>query len=378
MTDVKMINTESLGRELKKYGFNIYCGVPCSFLSYLINYGINNCNYIMATNEGDAVSISAGLYLSGKKSILLMQNSGLTNALSPLTSLNNIFKIPVFGFISLRGGISDEPQHELMGLITTDMLDLIGIKWEYLSYDLQEAKNQISYINKIFEHNHSFFFIVRKGTFETEELSVQHSVALNNNIKKVKIYNDQIPSRSQVLETISKIKDNKTLLLATTGKTGRELYEINDTCNNFYMVGSMGCVSSIALGLALAREDKDIIAIDGDGSLLMRMGSLGTAGYYNPANMLHILLDNNSYDSTGGQMSVSSHINFVDIAFACGYNAVYIHNLEELYGNIYSWKKDKKLTFLYMKIAKGSAENLKRPELKPYEIKERLMNFIQG
>jgi len=373
-----MIHTKTFGEELKKYGFNIYCGVPCSFLSYLINYGINNCSYIMAANEGDAVSISSGLYLGGKKSILFMQNSGLTNALSPLTSLNNIFKIPVFGFISLRGGTSDEPQHELMGLITTDMLDLVGIKWEYLSYDPEEAKSQISYINKIFEKNQSFFFIVRKETFETVEFKNPQRVVLNNNIKKIKIYNDEIPSRRQVLEIISKTRDSKSVLLATTGKTGRELYEINDTCNNLYMVGSMGCVSSIAFGLALARNDKDIIVIDGDGSLLMRMGSIATIGYYNPANMLHILLDNNSYDSTGGQMSVSSSVNFVDIAFACGYNAVYIHNLKELYDNIYLWKKNKGLTFLYMKIAKGSGENLKRPELRPYEIKERLMKFMQG
>ena len=93
-------------------------------------------------------------------------------------------------------------------------------------------------------------------------------------------------------------------------KTGRELYEIEDSQNNFYMVGSMGCVSSIGLGMSIAKKDKKFIAIDGDGALLMRLGNLATNGYYSPANLLHILLDNHSYDSTGGQMTVSQHNEF--------------------------------------------------------------------
>ena len=139
----------------------------------------------------------------------------------------------------------------------------------------------------------------------------------------------------------------------------------------------MGCVSSLGLGLAYTRKDKDVIIIDGDGSMLMRMGSLATNGYYQPKNMLHILLDNLSHDSTGGQRTVSNNVNFVEITAACGYeNSYYVHSLEELQAKIVEWKKTKGLTFLYLKIFPGSKENLGRPKITPYEVKTRLQLFI--
>jgi len=145
------------------------------------------------------------------------------------------------------------------------------------------------------------------------------------------------------------------------------------------MVGSMGCVSSLGVGLAKSRKEIDVVVIDGDGSLLMRMGSLATNGYYRPENMLHILLDNETHDSTGGQSTVSHNVNFIAIAAACGYEkSIYIHSLRELEEHIQLWKKTKGLTFLYVKIAKGSSPNLGRPKVRPYEVKNRLRNFINN
>ncbi|BDG40076.1 thiamine pyrophosphate enzyme [Parageobacillus caldoxylosilyticus] len=374
-----MINTKMFGEELKKMGFRFFSGVPCSFLKNLINYAINDCDYVAATNEGEAVAIAAGAYLAGEKPVVLMQNSGLTNAVSPLVSLNYPFRIPVLGFVSLRGepGIPDEPQHELMGRITTQMLDLMEIKWEYLSTDFEQAKNQLVRAHSYIERDQTFFFVVKKNTFEKEPLKDQKKRSNLNVLKVGKTKDDQLPTRIEALKLINSLKDDKTVQLATTGKTGRELYEIEDAPNNLYMVGSMGCVSSLGLGLALAKKDKDIVVIEGDGALLMRMGSLATNGYYAPKNMLHILLDNNTHDSTGGQSTVSHNVNFVDIAAACGYSkSIYVHNLEELESCIKDWKREKSLTFLYMKIAKGSKEGLGRPKMKPYEVKERLKVFL--
>ncbi len=367
------------GEELKKMGFRFFSGVPCSFLKNLINYAINDCDYVAATNEGEAVAIAAGAYLAGEKPVVLMQNSGLTNAVSPLVSLNYPFRIPVLGFVSLRGepGIPDEPQHELMGRITTQMLDLMEIKWEYLSTDFEQAKNQLVRAHSYIERDQTFFFVVKKNTFEKEPLKDQKQRSNLNVLKVGKTKDDQLPTRIETLKRINSLKDNNTIQLATTGKTGRELYEIEDAPNNLYMVGSMGCVSSLGLGLALAKKDKDIVVIEGDGALLMRMGSLATNGCYAPKNMLHILLDNNTHDSTGGQSTVSHNVNFVDIAAACGYSkSIYVHNLEELESCIKDWKREKNLTFLYMKIAKGSIEGLGRPKMKPYEVKERLKVFL--
>ncbi|WP_188646058.1 phosphonopyruvate decarboxylase [Marinithermofilum abyssi] len=378
-----MLDTKAFGEELKHLGFSFYSGVPCSFLNNLINYAINKCKYVAAANEGDAVAIASGVWLTGRKSVVLMQNSGLTNAVSPLVSLNYPFQIPVLGFVSLRGepGAPDEPQHELMGQITTQMLDLMQVKWQYLQADLKKAKQQLLQADQWIAKNRPFFFVVKKGTFTDEPLQKQTHPQHVNRIKSIKkeAITEQIPQRYEALRRISTWKKSNTVLIATTGKTGRELYEIEDAPNHLYMVGSMGCAGSLGLGMALTGKDLEIVVIDGDGSLLMRMGSLATNGSYNPHNMLHILLDNQAHDSTGGQSTVSHNTDFVEIAASCGYTkSIYIHNLEELHTAMREWRQSGGLTFLYMRISKGSRKQLGRPKIKPYEVKERLQTFIKN
>lgn len=375
------------GEELKKRGFTIFSGVPCSFLKYLINYVVNEETYIMAANEGDAVAICAGAYLGGAKPVYLCQNSGLTNASSPLTSLNYIFQIPVLGFVSLRGepGVKDEPQHELMGRITTDFLSLMEVEWEYLATDLPVAVQQLDTADAFFKKGKSFFFVVRKGTFareglKAEEMLVRPAPAGGASLKiEGQQRADALPSRIAVLEALVDLSDEKTVLLATTGVTGRELYEVKDRPNNFYMVGSMGCVSSLGLGLALTRPEQKVVAIDGDGSLLMRMGALATNAYHAPANLFHLLLDNNCHFSTGGQATVAHNVDFVALAAAAGFkNSYYLHDLADLERLWHAWKREPAPVFAYMKVAKGTKENLGRPGVKPYEVKERLMAFLAG
>lgn len=376
-----VLNTEAFGAELKKHGYNFFSGVPCSFLKDLINYAVNDCEYVAAANEGDAIAISAGAYLGNRKTVIIMQNSGLGNIVNPFTSLNIPFQIPVLGFVSLRGekGLGDEPQHEFMGKMTTGLLDFFGIKWDYLSEDFEKAKDQVNIADEYIQKDKSYFFIVKRGIFGKVALKDKKRILLPNLQRVDKAQKDAYPTRLSALEVLSQIKDSKTILLATTGKTGRELYEIEDAVNNLYMVGSLGCVSSLGLGLALARPEKNIVAIDGDGSLLMRMGSLATNGYYRPRNLLHILLDNGSHDSTGGQMTVSDNVNFIGAAASFGYRSVlYAHNLAEFEKYLRQWQKNKQLTFLYIKIAKGSRKGLGRPAIKPYQVKERLKVFVVG
>ena len=112
-----------------------------------------------------------------------------------------------------------------------------------------------------------------------------------------------------------------TAVLASTGFCGRELYALEDRPNQLYMVGSMGCVVPLALGLALARPDLRVLALDGDGAALMRLGAFATVGAYGPPNLRHLLLDNGAHDSTGGQATVSPQVSFAEVAAACGYAA---------------------------------------------------------
>jgi phosphonopyruvate decarboxylase len=374
-----MINTKNFGDELKGLGFDFYSGVPCSFLKSLINYAINDCDYVMAANEGDAVAVASGARLGGKKSVVLMQNSGLTNATSPLTSLNFTFKLPVLGFVSLRGepGVKDEPQHELMGQITEKMLALMKIEWAYLSADETEASLQLKQANAFIEEGRTFFFVVKKGTFGDVKLNPQPLKQVSNHNLKKSSAKQSYPIRTQALKAISDLVDESTILLATTGKTGRELFEVEDKPNNLYMVGSMGCISSLGLGLAMARPDKRIIVIDGDGSALMRMGCFATNAYYQPKNLLHILLDNNAHDSTGGQATVSHIVDFASMASAVSYPvALQVNSLVELEEAIRQWIGDGQLTFIHLRISQGSPPELGRPTVKPFEVKDRLIKFM--
>ncbi|MDR2019658.1 MAG: phosphonopyruvate decarboxylase [Treponema sp.] len=374
-----MIDTCWFGEQLKQRGFGFYSGVPCSFLKDLINYVINECEYVMAANEGDAVAICAGASLGGRKAAALMQNSGLGNAVSPLTSLNAVFHIPVLGFVSLRGepGLEDEPQHELMGPITAAMLETMRIDHALLSADQKEAEAQLAAAAERIDQGKSFFFIVRKGTFSPVELN-----------------REKIPppsggaARLEMIKAVKAGAPEDVLFLATTGFTGRELYELGDSPANLYMVGSLGCVSSLGLGLSLTRPDRKVIVLDGDGSVLMRAGSLGVNAWYLGGNklqdggprhsMLHILFDNRAHESTGGQFTVSGGIDYPLLARAFGYPGISkAASPGALTRGTEAWVKTGGLQFIYVPIAAGAPEKLGRPGIKPFEVMERFKQFIR-
>jgi phosphonopyruvate decarboxylase len=363
-----MLDTPLFGAALKKEGFDFFSGVPCSFLKDLINYAVNEAEYVMAANEGDGAAICAGAWLGGRRPVLLMQNSGLGNAVSPLTSLNAVFHIPVLGFVSLRGepGLGDEPQHELMGLITGKMLEVMNIEWAFLSPDMDTALTQLAAAAKRVAEEKPFFFVVKKGTFS--KVSLKHD-------KKPPAFGSG-PLRMDMLRAL-KEGGGEAVYLATTGFTGRELYELGDDPNNLYMAGSLGCVSSLGLGLSLARPDKKIIVIDGDGSILMRTGSLAVNSFYKPAALLHVLLDNRCHETTGGQFTVSSGVDYPLLAKAFGYpRSIQVSGPEELREECAAWARSGGLLFIHAPIRIGSPENLARPVVKPPQVAARLRTFL--
>ena len=323
--------------------------------------------------------------------VVLMQNSGLSNALSPLTSLNHTFGIPILGFVSLRGERdergynTDEPQHELLGVITDKLLETCEIEYAFLSADFDEAKKQVLYAHKVLESNKSFFFIVRDKTFLKVPLRYNplQEMGLQNDDCPIAQTQEALPTRLQALEVIQHIAiESKSTLLATTGKCGRELYELGDTPNQLYMVGSMGCVGALGLGIALKNETK-VMAIDGDSALLMRLGALSTNAYYakirDKGNFCHIVLDNESHDSTGGQFNLSPFVDFCAIARASGYECVYhAHDLSELGEVLRAFIDCERggAWFVYLRIAKGSKEPLGRPKITPKQVATRLSRFL--
>lgn len=375
-----MISTTVFGEMMKSFGFNFYSGVPCSFLKSLINYATCESFYVPSTNEGDAVATCFGATLGGAKSVVLMQNSGLANAVSPLTSLNFPFRVPVLGFVSLRGAPNeqDEPQHELMGRITTDLLEAMEVSWEYLSADMKEAQQQLGRADAALHEGKTFFFVVKKGTFDEYALREQrlpHPV--NATLQGPTTASVEAPRRSDVLEALARSRKPNTVILGTTGVTGRELYQLAHHDQNFYMVGSMGCVGSIGLGLALHRPDLEVIAVDGDGALLMRMGSLAANAAMSPRNMFHVVLDNAVHESTGCQPTASSHVKFGVVAASCGYRRSYDLNSEaELLSVLAEWRENPELAFVRLVIQPGHLDPLARPVEPPYELVRRLMSSV--
>tara|TARA_Y100000590_G_scaffold25772_1_gene29118 strand:+ start:270 stop:1424 length:1155 start_codon:yes stop_codon:yes gene_type:complete len=377
-----MISAEDFILKAKDKGFDLYSGVPCSYLKPFINYIITSdkISYIPAASEGDAIGIAAGSYLGGRNSVVMLQNSGLGNTVNPITSLLQTFKIPILVIVTLRGDPGrplDEPQHQLMGKITTDLLELMELDWGWFPETNEDLELQLDKAySSINQNKKSFVMVMKKGSVEPYELK-KEKTQNNRHNQTVDDFIDVATevNRNQVLQSISEHSTSQDLIIATTGYTGRELYSIKDQPNNFYMVGSMGCAIDIGLGLALSRPEYRIIVIDGDGSLLMRLGALTTVGYESPKNLIHLVLDNGTYESTGSQETVSQFVDFKSIALASNYTRSFSTNsitlLERIIGAQYEGT-----TFIHFPISSKVKSNLPRPKIKPHEVTERFRNYL--
>jgi phosphonopyruvate decarboxylase len=364
----------------RELGFVFYTGVPCSYLKPFINYAIDDptLRYVGAANEGDAAAIASGVVLAGGRAVAMFQNSGLGNAVNPLTSLNQIARIPILLIVTLRGepgGPKDEPQHELMGAITTQLLDLMRIPWAFFPEEdgkitdvLQQAAANMA------ANRRPYALVMRKGAVASWPLQ---SRPQSRPLARPALPELLAPvhSRAEILQAVRAAADPGDVLLATTGYTGRELYALGDRANQLYMVGSMGCASSLGLGLALQRPDRRVIVLDGDGALLMRLGALSTVGYERPSNLLHVLLDNQMHESTGGQSTVAHSVDFCAMAQAAGYPLVARLNTVSA---IQDWlaAKREQLGFLHVPMLPGVATDLPRPDVAPAMVATRLQQFL--
>ena len=382
-----MIEAKKFIEAARELGFVRYTGVPCSFLTPFINYVINDnaLEYIASTNEGDALATTSGSVIGGQRSIVMMQNSGLGNAVSPITSLSYIFRIPFLIIVTHRGepGVKDEPQHELMGQITEELFNAMQIPSETFPNETKEIIPALQRAEKFMSKEHRpYAFIMKKDSITPQKLDKKMIKDIAKSETEIRsLFDEKLtrPNRNTVLRhIINHTSVDDSVLIATTGFTGRELFSINDRVNHIYMVGSMGCASSFGLGLALARPDLKIIVIDGDGAGLMRMGNFATIGTYASNNFIHILLDNEVHDSTGGQSTVSKNINFAMIAKACGYSMTLSGNKMELFDELFSLNKNEGPAFGHLKICSGTIENLPRPNVKPNEVLRRMMRHINS
>tara|TARA_Y100001970_G_scaffold287929_1_gene413831 strand:+ start:1853 stop:2401 length:549 start_codon:yes stop_codon:yes gene_type:complete len=172
-------------------------------------------------------------------------------------------------------------------------------------------------------------------------------------------------SRSEVIKMIMKKTTSDHLVLSTTGMISREVFSHDDRQENFYMIGSMGLASSFGLGIAKSNPDKKIIILDGDGSFLMNLGAAACIGFYNTSNIVHIILDNFSYESTGSQNSISNKIDLCNIAKSSGYK--FVDEIINFDINKISFDK-KELSFYRIHVGIESNEEISRVAHTPEEI----------
>jgi len=371
--------------ELTERNFGPYIGVPCSFLKPFINHVIDreDLEYIASTNEGEALAIASGAYLAGRRPVVMFQNSGLGNMVSPLVSFNYVFRVPILLIATWRGepGLADEPQHELMGEILPDLFAMLRVESECFPMNNAEIVPKLTHaVKEMEETGLPFAFILRKDTVDPYELcSVPPTI--ERQPARVISVRDKIdgepPLRRKAIAVIVDTLGEECLIVATTGKTARELFEYKDRPNHFYMVGSMGCAPSLALGLALYHTKCPIVVLDGDGAALMRLEAMASIGHARPPNLIHIILDNGVYESTGGQMTISGSVNFPHIAASCGYRtACSVASLALLSEEVDRACKERGPHLIHTRIRPGSRTGLGRPTVEPREVARRFRETV--
>jgi phosphonopyruvate decarboxylase len=376
-----MIEAASFLDAAGRIGIGFYTGVPCSFLTPLINRTASDrtLRYVGAASEGEAVAIAAGAWLAGRETAVMCQNSGLGNAVNPLTSLNRPFRIPTLLIVTWRGqpGLKDEPQHELMGRITQRLLDVIEVPHRRFPDDpdalgpvMQEARTTMVRTGL------PFALVLENGSLLDEPLdeAARTPPAPGDRID-LRDGGDRA-SRLAMLEAVLTAIPDQVPIIVTTGKTGRELFTLADREQHIYQVGSMGCASPMGLGVAMTTGRRTVV-LDGDGAALMKLGSLATIGACQPAGLLHVILDNGVHDSTGGQATASPSVDFAAVALACGYRRALL--CDSAVGFAEAFKRALGAdgpVLVHARILPGSLAKLGRPTIAPHEVAQRFRGFL--
>lgn len=360
-------------------GVEFWTGVPDSLLKNFCAYvadTVPSGNHVIAANEGGAVAMATGHYLAtGKPAVVYMQNSGLGNALNPLISLASpdVYGIPMVLVIGWRGepGTSDEPQHVKQGKATMDLLDGAGIPHIVLSQDAESAAEQIaSTVEQALTHEQPRAIVVQADTFGP--------------------YKSQGPtdrgeplSREDAVAMIADALPDTSVVVATTGKTSRELYEHRvgvGTAGNmdFLTVGGMGLASQIALGIDLSTDDRDVWVLDGDGALLMHLGATAVIAEHASPHFKHVVLNNHVHDSVGGQPTPTDRVSIPELALAAGYrHAATARTPDEVRTELDRLSQTPGPALLEIEVRAGARDDLGRPKSTPADNKRALMAFLR-
>ncbi len=373
-----MINQAQLFEALDKLGVKFFTGVPDSLLNDFCLYLVNNIPYgqhVMAANEGNAIAIAAGNYMAtGNIPVVYMQNSGIGNATNPLLSLTHdcVYGIPMILVIGWRGdpSINDHAQHKKQGELTPVLMSDMDIPYEILDDDDTVVDKFTWAVNKAKEISAPVALIAKKAILTQKE-------------KKQTYADSKLMNREEAVAAVVDVLGEDAIYLGTTGRATREVHEQLIAHNigeghEWQNVGSMGHVSSVGLGLALARPDKRIVVFDGDAAAVMHMGALATNCRYKAGNMLHIVLNNGVNESVGGQPSAGYLIDLTTVAKACGYRTVghAVETKEELQQIVRENQSGKMPLFIDVHVRQGIRSDMPKLNIDHKAQKEALMRNL--
>jgi len=382
---IKMRSQELLTL-LKKHGFEYYTGVPDSTLKGFLRSLADDktVTHRIASNECEAAFLSGAYHVAtGKIGTVYMQNAGLGKIVNPITSYYTPYKIPSLFIIGYRGGggksiSKDEPQHLHMGIITLSILDLLNIRFKIAFLrDIESTNREIRTAKEyIKEHNQSYALVVpmNHGAHDGKDLSQMNSFLNAEKTPEI--------SREFVVKAVVDNMDFRDLVVTTTGKTSRELFEYRESRheshqNDFLNVGGMGGASAQAMELALQHPERKVYCIDGDGAALMQLGTMNTIGTYKPKNLIHVIVDNNSYESTGNQKSNSDNIRMNGLYWLFNYKKGYaVYTKEQVIEALANFKNEEGPCLITVKCNTKSRKDLGRPTITPPESKKEFMKSL--
>lgn len=372
-----MVDPKTFITGLADAGVDFYTGVPDSLLKNFcacLTDTLPSSNYIITANEGAAVALAAGHFLATQNiPLVFMQNSGIGNAVNPLLSLvdSKVYSLPVVLLIGWRGepGVKDEPQHVRQGEVTLPMLESMRIPYTVLSDNEEEALGQAaSAVEEATRRSAPVVIVVRKDTFSKYE--IHHPAG-----------EDFPMSREEALGIVAHNMPDNAVIVSTTGKLSRELFELRESDNagharDFLSVGSMGHASSIALGIALAQPERPVYCLDGDGALLMHLGAITNIGQSGLRNYTHIIFNNGAHESVGAQPTLALKLDIPAIAHACGYAlAVKVSTPEELVEQLHAHGDGPRM--IEIEVAIRSRADLGRPTTTPAQNRDSFMDFLK-
>jgi phosphonopyruvate decarboxylase len=372
-----MIEPAAFHAALERHGLSFFTGVPDSLLKDLcahIDAHVPASSHVITANEGAAVALAAGHHLAtGRIPVVYMQNSGTGNAVNPLLSLADpaVYAIPMLLIIGWRGepGISDEPQHVTQGRVQESLIRALEIPYAVIDASTPYDDLIADAVHAMERDPRPHALLIRKNTFTSKP---ENGVGLR----------DEGLTRADAIEAVLEEMQPDDLLVSTTGMTSREVFAYRerhqmDHGRDFLTVGSMGHASQIALGIALARPDRSIICLDGDGAVLMHMGSLAVVGARQPQNFVHVVIDNEAHDSVGGQPTSARTADLGSVAAACGYPRVEAARTRtEISGAVTAARTGTGPGFVHIKVRSTAHTDAGRPTTSPQDNKAAFMRTI--